>query len=353
MTADWFRSWHGAPTDPKWLMIAARAKVLPGMVVAVAWALFDRASSAEDRGSIAGFDPESFACFTGFETAQIEAIVAAMRDKGVIAGERLANWEKRQTKHERERAPDPNVAERVRRSREAKKLAAEAPGKPAVDPDPAAEPSAAPPAAPATPDEALRDVTHVTHVTPCNATESESEKRREESSSVVVAFPAREPAPPPDDDEIVFSRIKRVLGAKGEERVIRAGLATVRVWLAEGCDLEADVLTELAEVARHASRPLATFRAEFLGAQVRLRRDGRLAAQKAREARGGGEHAFVAEGTAEWRERVAAGHKPGLTTLHEVAGQRLRGWWFPALPAPPPMDLPDLICARPRRDPAP
>ena len=97
MTADWLRSWHGAPTDPKWLMIAARAKVSPGMVVAVAWALFDRASSAEDRGSIAGFDPESFACFTGFETAQIEAIVAAMRDKGVIAGERLADWEKRQT----------------------------------------------------------------------------------------------------------------------------------------------------------------------------------------------------------------------------------------------------------------
>ena len=118
------------------------------------------------------------ACFTGFKTAQIEAIVAAMRDKGVIAGERLANWEKRQTKHERERAPDPNVAERVRRSREAKKLAAEAPEKPAVDPDLTAEPTAAQPAAPATPDEALRDVTHVT---PCNATEFKVRGDREKS----------------------------------------------------------------------------------------------------------------------------------------------------------------------------
>jgi hypothetical protein len=324
MTADWFRSWHGAPTDPKWLMIAARAKVLPGMVVAVAWALFDRASSAEDRGSIAGFDPESFACFTGFKTAQIEAVVAAMRDKGVIAGERLANWEKRQTKHERERAPDLNVAERVRRSREAKKLAAEAPGKPAVDPDPAAEPSAAPPGAPATPDEALRDVTHVT---PCNATESESEEIREESSSVVVPFPAREPARPPDDDEILVSRIKRALGAKGEERTIRAGLPVVRSWLAEGCELEADVLPELADVATHASRPLATFRAEFLGRQVRARRDGRLVAGKARAA--APERVFVAEGTSERVVRVAAGHKAGLTTSAEVAGKRVRGWWFP------------------------
>jgi hypothetical protein len=293
--------------------------------VAVAWALFDRASSAEDRGSIAGFDPESFACFTGFKTAQIEAIVAAMRDKGVIAGERLANWEKRQTKHERERAPDLNVAERVRRSREAKKLAAEAPGKPAVDPDPAAEPSAAPPGAPATPDEALRDVTPVT---PCNATESE--EMREESSSVVVPFPAREPARPPDDDddEILVSRLKRALGAKGEERTIRAGLPVVRSWLAEGCALEADVLPELADVAAHASRPLATFRAEFFGRQVRARRDGRLAAEKART--GAPKRVFVAEGTPEWAARVAAGHKAGLTTSAEVDGTRVRGWWFPA-----------------------
>jgi hypothetical protein len=340
MKADWWRSWHGAPTDPKWLTIAARAKVPPGVVAAVAWALFDRASSAEDRGSIAGFDPESLAHFFGFKPAQIEAIVAAMREKGVIAGDRIAAWEKRQPKQQRERAPDPNVGERVRRSRERNRPADRTPEPPEqLDLDCPSDPPAAP-----APNVALH------HVTPCNATESE--KIREESSSVVVAFPAREPAPPPDDDEIVFSRIKKVLGAKGEERVIRAGLATVRVWLAEGCDLEADVLTELAEVARHASRPLATFRAEFLGAQVRLRRDGRLAAQKAHEARGEGEHAFVAEGTAEWRERVAAGHKPGLTTLHEVAGQRLRGWWFPALPAPP-TDLPDLICARPRRDSAP
>ena len=38
----WFRSWHGAPTDPKWLGIAKRAGVAPGFAVAIAWALMDR-----------------------------------------------------------------------------------------------------------------------------------------------------------------------------------------------------------------------------------------------------------------------------------------------------------------------
>src|SRR5690606_25908663 len=97
---DWFRSWHGAPTDPKWLGIARRAGVAPGIAVAVAWALMDRASQASDRGSIAGYDSEGLAYFYGCEPEQVEAIVAAMADKGVISDGRVAGWEKRQRKRE-------------------------------------------------------------------------------------------------------------------------------------------------------------------------------------------------------------------------------------------------------------
>ena len=186
MKAEWWRSWHGAPTDPKWLTIGARAKVPPGVVAAVAWALFDRASSAEDRGSIAGFDPESLAHFFGFKPAQIEAIVAAMREKGVIAGDRIAAWEKRQPKQQRERAPDPNVGERVRRSRERNRPADRTPEPPEqLDLD---CPSDAP-AAPA-PNVALH------HVTPCNTTESESEEReRRETGTARAREEACEPSP--------------------------------------------------------------------------------------------------------------------------------------------------------------
>ncbi|OCJ05300.1 hypothetical protein A6U87_14955 [Rhizobium sp. AC44/96] len=117
---DWFRSWHGAPTDPKWLGIARRAGVAPGIAVAVAWALMDRASQASDRGSIAGYDAEGLAYFYGCEPEQVEAIVAAMADKGMITDGRFSSWEKRQPKRE------DGAAERAREWRERKRTQANA-----------------------------------------------------------------------------------------------------------------------------------------------------------------------------------------------------------------------------------
>lgn len=106
---DWFRSWHGAPTDNKWLVIAHRSHaegVTPGMVSALAWALLDYASQNGDRGSVEGFDAETYAIFAGWSEDQIEAILEAMRGKGVITKEnRLAAWEKRQPKKEDNSGP--------------------------------------------------------------------------------------------------------------------------------------------------------------------------------------------------------------------------------------------------------
>lgn len=114
----WFRSIHGAPTDPKWRMIAMRAKAPTGAVVSVAWALFDHASQHEDRGSVAGFDCEMVACFFDYEVEIVERIVAAMRDKGIIDGDRLRTWEKHQPKRERE---GDLSTERTRRHKEKKR----------------------------------------------------------------------------------------------------------------------------------------------------------------------------------------------------------------------------------------
>ncbi len=110
---DWFRSWHGAPTDNKWLLIAKRAGVTPMMVSAVFWALLDYASQQEERGSVAGFDAETYAMWAGCDETEVIAIVNAMRAKGVITdGERLAAWEKRQPRRE------DDSSERVRRHRD-------------------------------------------------------------------------------------------------------------------------------------------------------------------------------------------------------------------------------------------
>jgi len=126
---DWFRSWHGAPTDPKWLGIAKRAGVAPGIAVAVAWALMDRASQAADRGSIEGYDAEGLAYFYGCEPENVEAIVAAMEDKGMIANGRFSSWEKRQPKRE------DGAAERAREWRERKRTQANASATPDTETD--------------------------------------------------------------------------------------------------------------------------------------------------------------------------------------------------------------------------
>ena len=110
---DWFRSWHGAPTDAKWLLIARKSGTTPGQVSAVFWALLDYASQHADRGSVADFDIETFAAWSGWDDADIAAIIDAMQQKGVItADERLSAWDKRQPKRE------DDSAERVRRHRE-------------------------------------------------------------------------------------------------------------------------------------------------------------------------------------------------------------------------------------------
>lgn len=97
----WFRSWHGAPTDNKWLVVARKADVAPGIVSAVAWALFDHASQASDRGSVADFDVETYATFSGFSEDNVTAVIAAMHAKGIIEpNNRLAAWDKRQPKRE-------------------------------------------------------------------------------------------------------------------------------------------------------------------------------------------------------------------------------------------------------------
>lgn len=115
MSNQWFRSWHGAPTDPKWLGIARKAGVAPGIVAALVWALLDRASQATERGSIAGYDADGLACFMGCETDEVEAVIALMHDKGILTGDTFTGWEKHQPKRE------DNSADRVKEHRERKK----------------------------------------------------------------------------------------------------------------------------------------------------------------------------------------------------------------------------------------
>ncbi len=101
MSMDWFRSWHGAPTDPKWLLIAKRSETQPGIVSAIVWALFDFASqNSAERGSVEAFDAETYAAFSGFDEGAINRVIECLKEKKLIIDGHLSAWEKRQTKRE-------------------------------------------------------------------------------------------------------------------------------------------------------------------------------------------------------------------------------------------------------------
>lgn len=123
---EWFRSWHGAPTDIKWMGVAQLANkllkcetdetvsnvsVTPLHVSGISWALLDYASQHDERGSIDGFDVSSYALWAGIPAAVIIAVVNALADKKVIEGNGFKNWAKRQPQDEKS-------TERVRRYRE-------------------------------------------------------------------------------------------------------------------------------------------------------------------------------------------------------------------------------------------
>lgn len=113
----WFRSWHGAPTDPKWRVIAKKADVPTSLVVSFIWALMDRASQSDDRGSFEGVDLEVLADYLDCDETQLKRIVTQCNARNVTCDDRFVSWEKRQPKKE-----DTGSTQRVQKHRELKKL---------------------------------------------------------------------------------------------------------------------------------------------------------------------------------------------------------------------------------------
>lgn len=109
---DWFRSFHGAPVDPTWRLIAKKAGVRTGDVALVWWGLMDYASQQKDRGSVKGFDPEVYAAAWDVEEGIISKVLVALEEKGKISEERITAWDKRNPKRE------DDSSDRVKRFRE-------------------------------------------------------------------------------------------------------------------------------------------------------------------------------------------------------------------------------------------
>lgn len=117
----WFRSYDGISTDAKYLLIAQRSGQPVGDVVAVWLHVLDMANQRDtsERGMVDHIDVEALAAFLQRPVEDIEAILTAMRapkrdgSPGMIAGDRVTAWRKRQPLRE-----DDGAAERKRRQRD-------------------------------------------------------------------------------------------------------------------------------------------------------------------------------------------------------------------------------------------
>jgi hypothetical protein len=72
------------PLDLSYLAVAQRAGVAPAIASFVVMAVRDDAERALDRGAVDGFDAEGCAVLGGIAEAQVDAVLAAMRAKGII-----------------------------------------------------------------------------------------------------------------------------------------------------------------------------------------------------------------------------------------------------------------------------
>jgi hypothetical protein len=168
-------------------------------------------------------------------------------------------------------------------------------------------------------------------VNPCQRLEVGGKRESEEVESVVVvSFPRTAAKPSPEknnnNNDDLFEKFASALGAKARPHVVKRLVRELLPALDDGCDLDVDVLPELKEIRAKLSGSLSPGMFSRIAAQIRDRRDGRLAAQKAYAARP--KRIFVAKETAQWRAWVAAGHKPGLSCRGISAGAVAEGWEF-------------------------
>jgi hypothetical protein len=114
---EWFRWHHGSVCDPKFGLVAKKAGATVAEVIAIWASLLEAASASATRGDPGNVDFESMGFSLGIDEDRVKQVHRYMKERGLVDAEsgRIAAWEKRQPKRERE---DDSAAERKRRQRE-------------------------------------------------------------------------------------------------------------------------------------------------------------------------------------------------------------------------------------------
>lgn len=122
---EWLKWYIGSAIDPKFSIVARRSGHNVAAVIAIWAMLLERAGQAEERGNITGFDCETADVVLGLPDGAAYVILEALRSKGLIHGDRVANWEKRQSIDVKEAARERKRLQRERERLEAERLALE------------------------------------------------------------------------------------------------------------------------------------------------------------------------------------------------------------------------------------
>jgi len=196
---DWFRWHHGSVTDPKFKLVAKKAGARVADVLALWACLLEAASMSDERGNPGAPDFEALDCALELDDGVSSAIYARMQERGLVGTDgRIASWEKRQPKRERE---DDTAAERKRAQREREAAAQAAAPAPAPASTPAPAPAPAPAGAGAgvtagdAPNEAKQGYVTPRHATSRQKTPRGEERREEEKKG------GKDVAPTPDGDD--------------------------------------------------------------------------------------------------------------------------------------------------------
>jgi len=100
MAIEWYRAYHGTVNDLKLTVVAKMAGVHRADALAAWFFVLEYASSQQNRGrkrgTVEGIDPDQIAACLEVDTEKASALLQAFESKGMISGEQLAAWYKRQ-----------------------------------------------------------------------------------------------------------------------------------------------------------------------------------------------------------------------------------------------------------------
>lgn len=116
--AEWFRSWHGAPSDLKLRAVARASKAGVSVAAHLWWLILDMASQSDERGIVRDCDPVILSEAVDTSVAKVAAIIDAMVDRGML--ERLPNGTGRAVRVTKWQARQESVTAAALRQRQAR-----------------------------------------------------------------------------------------------------------------------------------------------------------------------------------------------------------------------------------------